>query len=341
MVALLCASIASIALLTVGRAAAAEAQVQSRMEAAGSRVLVVVDERDTGLVKPSTVQILNTIDLVDRAVGFGSPVDVTNTILGSGGTRVPAWTVVGPWSAAVTLTAGREPGPGEAIVSEVARLRLGLAYPVGVVSDSSGRQYPVVGSYRPRDPFDQLETGVVINHDGPESARSLHVVATSAAATRAVEVAVLTTLAPTDSRDVSVQSPLGLAELQRAVGGDLTAYGRGLLLLMMGGGAFLIAAVVFAEVLLRRRDLGRRRALGVSRSGLVAMVVARTVIAAIPGVLFGATLGAGVATYWAQRPPLDFVAAVVMLTLLTASVAAAPPALLAAWRDPVGVLRTP
>lgn len=118
-------------------------------------------------------------------------------------------------------------------------------------------------------------------------------------------------------------------------------YGRGLLLLTLGAGAVLVAVVVLAEVLLRRRDLGRRRALGASQWGLVGLVVARTVVAAVPGALLGAVGGAVIAAIWAQPPPLEFTCAVTVLTGLVSGIAAIPPAFLAAVRDPVGVLRTP
>ena len=136
------------------------------------------------------------------------------------------------------------------------------------------------------------------------------------------------------------ESPTALADLQRAVGGDLGGYRRALLLVVQATGGFLVAVVVLAEVLLRRRDLGRRRALGASRPGLLLLVVARTAVAATPGVVVGSALGTLAAHAWAQPPPLAFAAGTGLLTMFAAMLAATPPALLAAWRDPVAVLRT-
>lgn len=59
-----------------------------------------------------------------------------------------------------------------------------------------------------------------------------------------------------------VESPTGLAELTQAVGGQLAGYGRSLLLLILGVGAFFVGTVVLSDILIRRRDLGRRRTLG-------------------------------------------------------------------------------
>jgi putative ABC transport system permease protein len=341
MVAVLCAAICTVTLLTVGRTAAAEAQVLSRLDTAGSRLLVVTDERDAGLVTPAVIGVLAGLDTVERVVGVDAPFDVVNAVIGDGGTRVPAWRVTGDLAQVATLAAGRWPRPGEALVSARGRHQLGLAAPAGVLTDSTGRQHDVVGSFTARAPFDSFDAGIIIAADGQATARSVQVVVASVQAARVTERLTLTTLAPPDLSEISVQSPAALADLQRAVGGDLGRYGRGILLLTLGGGAFLITVVVLGEVLLRRRDLGRRRALGAPRWGLVTLVVARTITAAIPGAITGTAAGLAVATAWADRPPAEFTTATAILTILVAAAAAITPALIAAGRDPVGVLRTP
>lgn len=49
------------------------------------------------------------------------------------------------------------------------------------------------------------------------------------------------------------------------------------LLGVLGAGALLVAIVVLADVFVRRKDLGRRRALGT----IVALVIARTLLPAV------------------------------------------------------------
>lgn len=340
MVAVLCGAICAVTLLTVGRTAAAEEQLLSRLDSAGSRLLVVTDDRDVGLITPAAVGLIAGLDTTERVVGIDGPVDVTNAVIGEGGVRAPLWSVVGPLDQAVTLTAGRWPGPGEALVAGAAQQTVGFDLPAGAVRDTSGREYPVVGSYRAQAPFEQFDAGLVVV-GGETPSRSIHVVVTSVEASRATEGLVVAVLAPADLGAITVQSPTALGDLQRVLGGDLGDYGRGVLLLTIGGGAFLIAVVVLAEVLLRRRDLGRRRALGAPRGMLLALVVCRTVAAAIPGAVLGTAAGLAAANAWAQAPPADFTAAVALVTVLVVAVAATGPALLAATRDPVGVLRTP
>lgn len=138
-----------------------------------------------------------------------------------------------------------------------------------------------------------------------------------------------------------VESPTGLAELTQAVGGQLAGYGRSLLLLILGVGAFFVGTVVLSDILIRRRDLGRRRTLGATRADLTALVTVRTITPAAIGALVG-SLAASVVNASAGYPaPLDFTVAVAVLAVLTASLGALLPAGYAARRDPVNIMRTP
>lgn len=341
LVATVCAAVCTVTLLTAGRAAAAEAQVLSRLESAGSRQLVVTDESGSGLITPAVLSVVAGMSSVERVIGVDQPVDVTNAAIGPGGTRTPAWILAGELSTAVSLVGGRWPRSGEAIVAVGALDRLGLKHPAGAVEQDGGRQYPVVGALAARAPFEFLDAGVVFAHDGRQPVRSIYVVVSGVDVVRATERAVILTIDPTSNRDLTIQSPTGLAELQQAVGGDLGAYGRGSVLLAMGGGGLLVVTVILADVLIRRRDLGRRRALGASRWALTVILVVRTAVAAVPGAVLGLLVGTLAGHALGGTAPWAFAAGAGVLMLSVASVAAVPPALLAAYRDPVRLIRTP
>ena len=98
---------------------------------------------------------------------------------------------------------------------------------------------------------------------------------------------ILSILAPTDVQGVQVDSPAALAETARDLNAQMSGFGRTLLLLILGAGGFFVAAVVLADVLIRRRDLGRRRTLGVTRADLIALVSLRTLITALLGAALG------------------------------------------------------
>ena len=342
LVAVMCAA----TLATVGRTAAAEEQLLARLDSAGARVLVVSDARGDDLISPTIVDQAAGLSTTERAVGTLIPVDVVNGVIGQGGTRVPAWGIHGDLAAVATLTSGRWPGPGEAVVTAEAMTRLGLDAPVGWVAQASTTvvdDWSVVGSFTPREPFGDYGSGVLYVAPEGRALDSVHVVLTSADVAQAAQGQVLRLIDPPAPDSVTVTSPVSLAQLQDQVTGDLATFGRTLLLGVLGGGALLVAIVTLADVLVRRKDLGRRRALGATRAVIVALVVLRTLAPALLGAAIGVALG-----LWATSrlgagaiPPWEFTTGTATLALLAAAVAAIPPALYAATRDPVRVLRTP
>ncbi|WP_040283626.1 ABC transporter permease [Tessaracoccus massiliensis] len=326
-------------LATVGRTAAAEEQLEARMDAAGSRLLTV---RSNALLGVSIIEQTSAMSFSERAVGTLPAIDVVSGPVGPGADRVPAWGITGDLAAVATLTAGRWPRPGEALVSASAQGTLGMTSPFGWVTEaatSGGAELAVVGSFIPREPFGDYDTGLIY-HAGDAPAGTLSVVLTDARHAAPAQQAVLGLIAAPDLADLNVTSPIGLSELRHQVLGDFTRFGRTLLLGVLGAGSVLIAIVVLADVLVRRADLGRRRALGATRGTIVAIVTVRTVVPA----LIGEGLGIGVGLWLTHRlgatPPTTFAAEVAILAVLAAAISAIAPALFAATRDPVAALRT-
>lgn len=340
LVAMLAGVMCLATILTVGRAVSAEREVAARLDEAGSRVLVVRDTKQSGLIPPSVVQATSALSVVERAAGLTIPIDVTNGIVGVGGAKVAAWRVVGSARSAATLTGGRWPKPGEALASETAKAKLGLADGVGWVQ-SGFDQFPVVGTFAVRTPFSEIGDGLIIAAEGNETAAALYVVATRANEAGTAQNLVTLLIKPTNASDVSIESPVSLAEIQRQVEADFGNFSRNILYGVLGAGALLIAIVVLADVLIRRKDLGRRRALGATRSVIVALVVLRTAIPALIGASFGAGAAFYLTTRWQVAPELAFTVATAVLAVLTSAASACLPAVFAARRDPVAVLRTP
>lgn len=344
LVAFLVAIMCATTLATVGRTAAAEQQVADRLDAAGSRLLVVTDTRNGDLITTAVVDQTRQLSVTERAVGVQIPVDVVNKVIGPGGTRVPAWTVQGDLSEVLTLTAGRWPRPGEALVSATGQTSLGMDHPVGAVQLASTSQvgdYSVVGAFTPKEPFGAYEAGLVVAAEPGAVSDSLYVVVTDSGVASAAQSAVLGLVAPPEFDSISIQSPVALAELQAEVAGDLGTFGRTLLLGVLGAGALLVAIVVLADVLVRRKDLGRRRALGATRGIILALVIARTLLPALLGGALGIGAGLWLAARFDAVPPWQFSLGTATLAVLAAVISAILPAFYAATRDPVRVLRTP
>jgi len=340
----LVATMCAATIATVGRTAAAEAQVLERLDQAGSRVLIVQDTRGNDLITPTIIDQTAGLSTSERTIGTFIPIDVVNGAIGQGGTRVPAWGAYGDLTTVATLVSGRWPGPGEAIVSTTAMAELGLTDPVGWVAQASSStvdDWSIVGAFTSREPFTQFDAGLLYPAPRDRSLNMVHVVLTDAAAAQATQSQVLRLIDPPAPEAVTVTSPTPLAHLQEAITGDLATFGRTLLLGVLAGGALLVAIVTLADVLVRRADLGRRRALGATRIVIVTLVTLRTMVPAVLGATAGLAAGLTITHRLGATPPWPFTAGTAILALLAAAAAAVPPALYAATRDPVRILRTP
>lgn len=339
LVLVLTAAMCFLSLSTVGRSVAAEGEVGAELESAGARELVVANGGGWDILGPDVVSMAGSLSGVERAVGVGAPRDVTNNAI-EHGERAPAWGISGSLDDVLTVVDGRAPREGEALVSLDTQHLLGFGTPVGaIVNPATGEVVPVVGSYVSKAPFDDLD-GIII-FEPRQDARELRVILSDIGAAAPVQDAVLGLIGASAASQVSVTSPVTIAQLHESIVGTLGRYGAGLLAMVLGMGALLVAAVVAADTAMASVEWGRRRALGASRSQLVALASLRVALAAVTGVTLGIGAAVGVAAvqHWAVVPL--FAGAVAVLAVLAAVIAALPPAIRAAWRDPVSVLRTP
>lgn len=340
-VALIAMVICLASLLTVGRAAAADVQLAQRLEEAGSRSFSIVDTENRGYLAPGVLSGIESISHIERAFAFSVAEDVFNTNLGSGGTPVAARIVMGDLQGVVELVEGRWPEPGEGIVDEQAANDLGFTKPFGSVTFfRTDFEYPVVGQYKLVQQIDGIDSVLIVG----EKDRTFQVIqalvddyanleASMYYAGRIIDVS--------DPKKVRIQAPTSLSTLAETVSGDLADYSTAILYGVLGIGGLISALVVFTDALARRSDLGRRMALGATRSVIVVYTVGRTLVPATVGALIG-SLGGVIATSYLGHPaPLDFTAGTAVLTLIVMTVAAVPGALWAAGQDPVKVLRTP
>lgn len=331
-------------ILTVGRTVATESQIEDRLESAGSRLLVVRDISSAGdYLTEQVVAATDGVSHVERAVGIYNAIDVVNGQVGGGGGRVPAWGVLGDMENVAQLTSGRVPGPGEALVSREAMLSLGLEYPAGWVhhvTEPGLNDLNIVGSFEPKEPFTDYGSGIIYAPLSPMPATSLQVILTNADVADEAQIIALGII-DGKAEELRVESPIGVAALQAQIMEDVTIFGRTLPVGVLLAGAVLVAIVTLTDVLVRRADLGRRRALGATRDTIIGLVVLRTVIAACIGVILGISVSAALTNRLEAMPPTSFMVGVGILSIIAAIASSIPPAMYAAYRDPVAVLRTP
>lgn len=343
LVAGLAAAMVVAVLMTVGRTVVLEQTVQARTETPQGRTIVIIDTGPGGLIGPEIVRALARIEGVERVVATTTPVDAVNLHLGVGSNPIPLWGISGDIGDAAVLRSGRLPEPGEVLVSEAALTHVSLSGPVGALARQDGHELPVVGTYDPRPPFDEMAAGAIWRvPEQPDGLRRLHIVAASVPLIDPITVGAVSLFDRASSGDLRVERAAALAELQRLLAGDISRFGRELVAAVLLAGMLLVALVVLAEVLSRRKDLGRQRALGARRSTVILLLAARTGAAAALGATLGLTGGlAYLAVLTGELPPPSFNAGLVILSILAPSLASILPAWWAAQRDPVLELRTP
>lgn len=341
LMAIVVAAMCFSAIATVGRSAAAAAEVAARMEQAGARLITVVDGRGLGFINDRTLQTVGRLSTVQQVDALGMPFDSVNGVIGAGGARIPTWPVLGNTANVGPLIWGRVPRPGEALISMDQLRVLNLASPAGFLQDVDTKtQYPIVGAYRAQPPFDDLAAGAIVVPSTPQTGRELRVVVDAMAAAEHTTSTVMSILAPAAVEGVYVQSPAALAQTARQINAELASSGRALLLLILGAGSLFVAAVVLTDVLVRRRDLGRRRTLGITQRDLIALVAGRALLTAMLGALVGSAIGVLANQAVGIDTPIDFTIAIGMLASLTSGITALLPAMYAARLDPVAVMRT-
>jgi putative ABC transport system permease protein len=338
------ATVCAVILATTGQTVQAESAVLARVDDAGTRFIEIQDPQGAAGVRCDAVRRIASLSRVEWVLGLGFAVDGRNTFIGPGGTPVPSRIVCGSLPERVLdLTTARMPAAGEAVVGLEAATQLGLNSPVGSLSTSDGRSLAIVGGFRAFEPLTSLNRAVlVVTSDSASSLRSIYILVDRTEAISGVRQAALALLGADDPAVLSVETSQILADVRAAVAGELGRFSRRTVLMVLGVGLVLAFASVYAAVTARRQHFGRRRALGATRAAVIALVVAQYVLTGIVGGVVGSAVGTAVVLYLTgDLPDGLFTAAVSVLAVLTTGVAAALPAVFAAYRDPVRALRMP
>jgi len=341
LVALVVAAMCFVALVTVGRQAAVEVTIAEELAGPAARTLTISDATGNGL-SAAPIEVLTGLEGVSAVLGRSLPIDVVNGALGDGGTKVALIEVQGDLSKAIRITTGRVPGPDEVLIPNALLETLRFTEPTGYVEASDGRQWSIVGSFEPLTPFNNLNAAAIaVAKAGSDiPVQQITVVAAEPQYAAAMRDASLAIVDPKPD-EVEILNPTAAGAKVQAVSSELAGYGRTLLLLILGVGSFFVATVVLADVLIRRRDLGRRRTLGITRFSLVALVALRTSAPAIIGAMIGTGAAQAIVSSQEGLVPWDFTVAIPIIAVVTAILMSLAPATYAAYRDPVTIMRTP
>ncbi|WP_216452360.1 FtsX-like permease family protein [Arcanobacterium phocae] len=331
--------ISLLTLVTAGKSVAQSDGLEQQLARIEARTFTVLDPEGS-LLTDAFVHTYATQSGAQSVLALSRPVDVVNGKLGLNASRVGLVSLAGNIDDALKLNDGRMPRAGEVIVGVNAKAKLGLTSSSGYVMSADGHQWAVVGSFDSFAPHEDLADLVIGPTQSAQAWSQMRFVAPSLDDVGPMEHVLIKNL-PSAQSTVSVESSARKAAESQALINSLKQQSGAILLLVHGVGIVIIGVIVLTNVLIHAKDLGRRRTLGITRSALICFVVLRTVVISLIGIVSGVILGYTV-MYFAHTPvPLDFAVASIILALCAAAVAAIPPAIFAAHRDPVRVMRMP
>ncbi|HEU5223387.1 MAG TPA: FtsX-like permease family protein [Candidatus Lumbricidophila sp.] len=340
MVAGMCAAV----LLTTGRTVGAEHAVLGSIDSAGTRSIVIRADGDAGL-NTSVLDRIANIEGIEWAGAFGAAQDITNVAI-PGGTKVPLRQAWGDHLSTLGVPDAPPVENKTAWASATALEQLGMLDRVGGVSSGAGADYAIAGQIPVPDFLAFLEPLVIAPQSAhppvPGTVSVLVVIAARPDLVAPVSRSVQSVLAVDDPTKIKFATSESLATLRALVEGQLGSFGRNLVIVIFGLAAVLVAAILYGLVMLRRKDFGRRRALGASQGLIIALLLIQMATLSLLGSVVGSVAAAiGLAATGDPLPGIDFFVAVAVLAITVGVAAALLPALVAARRDPLKELRVP
>lgn len=344
MTVLIIAAVVALLLATTGQTVVAERQVLAQIDDAGTRSIEVELDPIAGATADAVARVAR-LETVEWTVGFGDVIDVHNEHV-PGGTPVALRPMYGENPPVIRFLPVNERPFDQAVwAGPTAIAWLGLDDRFGGVVDETGAlSYAVVGELFATDPLADFNRQALAPAPATsqDRLRRLLVVTNTPAEVGPTTDHVVALLDIEEPEAVTVRTSESLAQLRAAIAGELGQFGRDLVAQALGAALVVVLVVTYGTTSARRRDFGRRRALGATRASIAALVVLQQAVTAFVGVLLGLGLGTVISLQLTSgMPDAQFAAAVGVLAILVTVVSALIPALIAATRDPVAILRVP
>lgn len=327
-------------LVTAGRNAGAEAAVLDRIDLAGTRSLTVYASGESQELTSATVELLAHYPVIEEVTGFGPVRDVT-AATNPDGSRIGLRSVYGTLNGQQVGDPAAVAGHSQVWATRTAAQVLGMPGR-GTVQEINGPEHLLTRTITLPEHLASLEPALLEPRpaDARDPLSTMTVIAATPADLPLVTSLVTSTLEDVPRDGLRIESSQDLADLRAVIGGELTRASRGVILGVLAASAGAILVTIWSLALMRRRDFGRRRALGATRSTILILLIGHVTLLA----LIGASLGAltGLALLAADNHPLPrpgFILALITAFTLTAAAAATLPALWASRRDPLAELR--
>ncbi|MFF1632493.1 ABC transporter permease [Leifsonia sp. NPDC058248] len=326
-------------LMTTGRTEGAHQRILATVDQAGTRAVSLTAPPSAGL-DSSIVERLAGIDGIAWVGAFGVAQDGRNNLL-RGGEAVATRSFWSTKNGYIHLPEGRAEGGW---ASGKAVSRLGMVDGMGTVQLDSGVSIDVVGTFELPAFLDGLEPSLLVPQSPTQYEPVTLVVAIADSPNRVQSVGhmLISVADPADAEKLKLQTSAELAKLRSAIDGGLGDYGREIMIGSFAVTAILIAAVLLSLVTMRRKDFGRRRALGATRGYVVGLITTQGATTGVVGALFGG-LTSAIALYGtgSPLPSVGFMLSIMLLMSVIATISSIPPAVVASGRDPAAELRVP
>jgi putative ABC transport system permease protein len=328
---------------TAGREEATNAAVLATIDDQGTRTIVVRAGADTHLLTPTLVTALGQTGQVEQAVGFTGTTSIDVQVAPRPEDIGFRTVVLAPFPEDQTPTM-----QGELWATDSGLASLGLAGGPGAVMTDAGTELMVRGPFEAPTAAQFLEPLIFRELPSTDTAvqglglTTVVVVARSSSDVSSLTDLVVAMIDPGDPTMLTVETSEQLAAVRGAVADSLDTSSRTAIAASLGGSALMVMVTFLAVTLVRRKDFGRRRALGASRMFIVAMLETQAVLLGAMGGLLGALVGWTVLAVQRQpAPSATYLAAVTFMAMFSALVGGIVPALVASTRDPLTELRTP
>lgn len=326
---------------TTGSGIAGQQRALSVLNTPEGRLITVVDSEGTAGLDPSSVATIESLPAVEWVIGLGPARDMSNSHLPDAGI-VPSRTLHGSLPPGIRSSVGEIP-EGRALMGADAA-------PVGMPASGGPMEHAdaetvVIGTFEAASPLEMLNDSVLrrpAQGERTQPLRTILISCTDVAQLEAVSSAVRGLVSASQPEVLEVQVSAELGGIGGEVVQELASSSRLLLVSLLGLTGVLIGAVQFGRVAAMAKDIGRLRALGATRTLIVCLTLTMTVLPSLAGASLGAAIGSVVVWRIAGAPPgLAFALSVVALMVLASLAGTIPPALRAAFTDPVKILRVP
>lgn len=341
---LVVALVSCTVILTAGRGEGAQAQILAQIESAEIRSVTLHDNSGALELDTTWIAELEQYDIIEAVTGIGRTADVTISA-NEAATKVSASDIYATGLDQLETPFQGPGSPTSALATQGALTALGFHRGVGVARIvPDGEDVVVLGQINLPSSLAHLQDSVIIPHSAEEVAPLQSVVVTAkhvedVPLTLKVISTYLTGFAP---EDYNLESSANLVKVRGAVKGELTKNNYISVLFSLATAVAVSMTVVWAVVLLKRRDFGRRRALGASKKLIVSLVMGQTLLIATFASIFGTSIGlVWLTATGAPTPTVRFSSALIIAMTVLSTLSSAPPALWAGNRDPLTELRVP